>query len=114
MVASGTRKARAISVVVKPPSVRRVRATWASLASAGWQQVNISLRRSSAIALISTSSGSGAASSSAWAARCFWSRWASRRSRSMALRRAVVSSHAPGRFGIPDAGHAPRAATMAS
>jgi hypothetical protein len=37
MVASGTRKARAISSVLSPPSVRSVSATWASSASAGWQ-----------------------------------------------------------------------------
>ena len=47
MVASGTRKARAISSVVSPPSVRNVSATWASSASAGWQQVKTSSSRSS-------------------------------------------------------------------
>ena len=41
MVGSGTRKARAISGVERPPSSRSVKATWASGASAGWQQVNI-------------------------------------------------------------------------
>ena len=35
MVGSGTRKARAISAVVSPPSSRRVSATWAPVASAG-------------------------------------------------------------------------------
>ena len=35
IVGSGTRKARAISAVVSPPSVRRVSATRASIASAG-------------------------------------------------------------------------------
>ena len=44
---SGTRKARAISSVVRPPRVRSVSATWASSASAGWQQVKMSSRRSS-------------------------------------------------------------------
>ncbi len=47
MVASGTRKARAISAVVMPASVRRVSATWASNDSAGWQQVNMRRSRSS-------------------------------------------------------------------
>ena len=47
MVASGTRKARAISAVSRPPSRRRVSATWAAGASAGWQQVKIRRRRSS-------------------------------------------------------------------
>ena len=32
---------------VRPPSVRRVSATWASMASAGWQQVKMSSSRSS-------------------------------------------------------------------
>ena len=43
IVASGTRNARAISSVPSPPSVRRVSATWASSASAGWQQVKSEL-----------------------------------------------------------------------
>ena len=43
IVGSGTRNARAISSVVRPPSVRRVSATWASSASAGWQHVNTQL-----------------------------------------------------------------------
>jgi hypothetical protein len=38
MVASGTRKARAISAVLSPPSSRSVSATWTSAASAGWAQ----------------------------------------------------------------------------
>ena len=37
MVASGTRKARAISLVVRPPSRRSVSATRASVESTGWQ-----------------------------------------------------------------------------
>src|SRR6266550_577930 len=56
MVASGTRKALAICGVVSPPSVRSVSATRASGASAGWQQVNISRRRSSGTALMSVTS----------------------------------------------------------
>ena len=47
MVVSGTRKARAISGVDRPPSSRSVSATWAAGASAGWQQVKISRSRSS-------------------------------------------------------------------
>ena len=42
IVVSATRKARAISATVRPPSNRRVSATRASGASAGWQQVKIS------------------------------------------------------------------------
>jgi hypothetical protein len=37
MVASGTRKAAAISAVVSPPTARSVRAIRASALSAGWQ-----------------------------------------------------------------------------
>ena len=40
MVGSGTRNARAISAVVRPPSKRRVSATRASVESTGWQAVN--------------------------------------------------------------------------
>ena len=58
MVAVGTRKARAISSVSRPPSVRSVSATWASSASAGWQQVKISRRRSSGMSPGSNSGGS--------------------------------------------------------
>ena len=48
IVCSGTRKARAVSSVVSPPSVRSVSATWASSASAGWQHVKTSSSRWSA------------------------------------------------------------------
>jgi hypothetical protein len=41
IVASLTRNARAISARLRPPSVRKVSATWASFESAGWQQVKI-------------------------------------------------------------------------
>ena len=47
MVGSGTRNARAISAVVRPPSSRRVSATWTPVPRAGWQQVKIRRRRSS-------------------------------------------------------------------
>ena len=55
MVGSLDRNARAISAVVSPASVRRVRATLASSDSAGWQQVNISRSRSSGTPLWSDS-----------------------------------------------------------
>src|SRR5207253_2329566 len=58
MVGSLTRNARATSAVESPHSSRRVRATFASAASAGWQQVQISRSRSSAI---SPSTAAGAA-----------------------------------------------------
>src|SRR5207237_396034 len=62
LVAAGTRKARALSPVVRPPSSRSVSATCASTPSAGWQHVKISASRSSGIELTSSSSCSPAGS----------------------------------------------------
>ena len=59
MVGSLARKARPISAVVRPASVRRVSATRASSDSAGWQQVNISRSRSSVTQLSLGARGSG-------------------------------------------------------
>lgn len=59
IVASGTMNARAISSVVRPPSVRSVSGTCASSASAGWQQVKMSSSRSSGI-VVSGPMGSSA------------------------------------------------------
>ena len=47
IVGSGTRNARAISSVVRPPSSRSVSATRASVDSTGWQAMNTSRSRSS-------------------------------------------------------------------
>ncbi len=47
IVGSETRNARAMSGVATPHTRRRVSATWASAASAGWQQVKMSRSRSS-------------------------------------------------------------------
>jgi hypothetical protein len=87
MVGSGTRKARAISAVVSPPSSRSVNATRAAGASAGWQQVKIRRSRSSRTGPSSTGS-SWVCSRAAWACRS--SREDSRRRRSIARLRAVV------------------------
>src|SRR5438876_559840 len=111
MVDAGTRKARAISSVDRPPSVRSVSATCASVASAGWQHVKI--RRS-------LSSGTGASSSAVDSAMCraisasFRARRVRRRRRSMALCRAVPISQATGFAGRPAAGHCSSAAANAS
>ncbi len=88
MVGSGTRKACAISAVPSPPSSRRVSATWAAGASAGWQQVKIRRSRSSRTAPAGAGGSSGASSRAASACRS--ARDASRRSRSTARLRAVV------------------------
>ncbi len=53
IVASLVIKARAISIVVSPATARSVSATWASLESAGWQQVKINRSRSSPSAVSS-------------------------------------------------------------
>src|SRR5215207_687878 len=102
MVASGTMKAWAISGVDSPPRVRRVRATRASGDRAGWQQVKISRSRSSAMVCISVSWPRAASSRARVARRSASPR--SRRSRSMALLRAVVMIQAPGRSGTPAVG----------
>ena len=88
IVGSGTRNARAISSVVRPPRVRSVNATWESSPSAGWQHVNSSSSRSSlntASSSTSSSTASGAATRCAFAAKV-----RSRRIRSIARFRAVV------------------------
>src|SRR6266508_1289882 len=115
MVGSGTRKARAISGVRSPPSVRRVSATLASDESAGWQQVKMSRSRSSTILLRSCWSGSPAPRVMSWASSlCFSARRRSRRSRSMALLRAVVVIQPPGLAGTPVRGQRSRATRKAS
>ena len=97
IVGSATRNARPISAVVSPPSSRSVSATLASAGSAGWQQVNSSRSRSSGMVDMSvTTSGSSGISSGSLRASV-----ASRRNRSVAFRRAAVSSHASGLAGMP-------------
>src|SRR5919112_1300650 len=112
MVASGTMKARAISGVVSPPRVRRVSATLASSDRAGWQQVKTSRSRSSGMVCISLSCPRAASSRARVARRSASPR--SRRSRSMALLRAVVVIQAPGRSGTPAAGQRSMATRKAS
>jgi hypothetical protein len=102
---SATRKARAISGVVRPPRVFRVRATRASIWRAGWQQVKISRSRSSGIPLTSVSSPPSPSSSASLArVSVFSRRFRSRRSRSMARLRAVAVIHDAGLAGTPRAG----------
>ena len=107
MVGSDTRNACAISTVVRPHTSRSVSATWASLASAGWQQVKMSLSRSSGITSSSSAApapggaeaatgGSGSISSGSFARST-----ASRRFASIARRRAAVVSQAPVLRGTP-------------
>src|ERR1700722_8641576 len=132
MVASETRKARAICPALRPQTARSVSATCASLASAGWQQAKTRLSSSSSAcrsapppSAASPSPGrppwpaaagpSGQADGSVTASRASlrspsWSR----RSRSSALRRAVVASQPPGLAGTPSRGQCSIASTNAS
>ncbi len=116
-VGSGTRKARAISPVVRPPSSRRVSAARASVDSSGWQATNTSRSRSSPMPSSSATSAptSGVVSGSSRPTSASLRRYvSSRRIRSIARRLAVVISHAPGFCGTPSAGHCSSAATRAS
>ena len=76
-VAVGTRKARAISSLVRPPTARSVSATWDGADSAGWQH------RTRSVSVSSWSGGDPAGGSSAVAS--------SRRRRALSLRHASVS-----------------------
>ena len=111
MVVSDTRNAEAISGTVSPPSRRRVSATRASGARAGWQQVKISRSRSSSTGPVGAWGVSSAIIRACWylASRCD-----SRRILSMPLRTAVVVSHPPGLGGTPSTGHRSTAASSAS
>ena len=111
IVSSGTRKARAISSVLRPPSARRVSATCASSPSAGWQHVKTSSSRSSGnlVSCISSSTTSGTSSSRVLSASV-----RSRRRRSIARFRAVIVSHAPGLGGVPSRGQRSAATAKAS
>jgi len=107
IAASSTKKALAISATVRPPSNRRVRAIWALVARAGWQQVNISRSRSSTTD--ETVSSESLLSVIIAACTCLVSRVDSRRIRSIARFWAVVVSQAPGFGGRPDSGQRCRA-----
>ena len=109
IASSATRNACAISSAVRPPSARSVSATCASSASAGWQHVKRSSRRSSGnvVSSISISGDCGASRS------CVFSvSRRSRRMRSIARFRPVVTSQARGFAGVPSAGQ--RAAAIAN
>ena len=102
IVGSETRKARAISEVVSPASVLSVRATLASSASAGWQQVKIRRSRSSVTPLSWGVSSPGSSGFVDIATSCSLSLPVDLRlSLSIARLRAVVVSQAPGRRGTP-------------
>src|SRR5713226_3453026 len=117
MVETGTRKARAISSVVRPPRTRSVSATRASLERTGWQAMKMRPRRSSPTSssiAVSRSKTSRAISTSRPISSCLRSSVLRRRIKSIARCFAVPISQAPGRSGTPSAGHCSSAATRAS
>src|SRR6266567_4665402 len=118
-VGSGTRNARAISSVVRPPSKRSVSATRASVERTGWQAVNTRRRRSSPMSSSIALSKSATAifccaSSSRPSSSCLRSSSFFLRNKSIARCFAVAISQAPGLSGTPDSGHCSSAATRAS
>src|SRR5438093_1891000 len=119
MVDTGTRKARAISSVVRLASKRSVSATRASGERTGWQEMNMRRRRSSPTSSSVAVSRSATAiscwtSSSRPSSSCLRSSRSLRRRRSIPRCFAVVMSQAPGLSGTPDSGHCSSAATRAS
>src|SRR5690606_9290494 len=116
MVGSGTRKARAISPVLSPPSSFSVSAMRDSGGSTGWQAMSMRRKRSSPTSVSRTRSMSGmSVSSCSWASDwCFSAASFSWRQRSTARRFAVVISQAPGLSGTPCRGQVSSAVSSAS
>ncbi len=118
IVASPTRKARAISSVVSPPISRSVSAARASRDSAGWQATKIRLRSSSptssSIAASMSSVPASPSSSPRPISACLSARIRSRRNPSIARRFAAAISQAPGLRGTPLRGHSASAEASAS
>ena len=106
IVGSGTRNARAISSVVRPPSRRSVSATRASVESTGWQAVNTSRSRSSPTSSSSAASRSARPSPARSRARGRAPRACARaacRRRSMVDRAVLRGGHEPGARVVRDA-----------
>src|SRR5450756_348010 len=115
IVCSVTRKDLAASLVDRPPSSRSVSATWASVDSAGWQQVKMRRSRSSSTGPASSGMPGSLVPGERTATSLSSSRPRdSRRSRSMARLRAVVVIQPPGLGGMPSPGHLPRAMANAT
>src|SRR2546427_3190726 len=117
MFGTGTRNARAISSVVRPPSTRSVSATRASFERTGWHAMKMRPRSSSPNSSsidVSKSLPRSCRSTSRPSSSYLRSSVLRRRTRSVARCFAVAISQAPGRSGTPDAGHCSSAATRAS
>src|SRR5882757_4782377 len=97
IASSLARKARATWAVVSPHTVRSVSATCTSAAKDGWQQVKISRSMSSSSTLSVASQGADACSSNSCVnACCLLRKEMLRRTRSIALWRPTLTSHARG------------------
>ena len=116
MVASGTRNARAISAVVRPPTARRVSAICDAGDRTGWQHMNSRMSVSSDSAAGRSAAGASHCSGSAQRATLSSRRWraCSLRSRSVSRREATVISQPRGLSGMPSVGHCMAAARSAS
>jgi hypothetical protein len=113
-VGTGTRNARAISSLDRPPTTRRVSATRASGERTGWQLTNISASTSSSILSGSTSSATAEPIDGSAASRAYRSfRAVRRRIASIARRRAVAISQ-PAGFAGEASGHDTSASATAS
>jgi hypothetical protein len=109
-VPSGTRNPAATCAVVRPPTARKVRASWDGGDSAGWQHRNNSVSVSSGGA---SPTGVAVARSSA-AATSRRRRALSARQPSISARPATVVSQVRGHCGTPSLGHCRDAASSAS
>ncbi len=118
IVDSGTRKAWAISAVVRPPTARKVSASCDGADSVGWQHRNSSVSVSSAAGAAQASSAAGARAASTGrsaASRSSRRRLAvSLRTWSVMRRAATVTSQPRGLAGMPSSGHCTAAAVRAS
>jgi hypothetical protein len=116
IVDSGTKNARAISAVVRPPTARSVSASCDAPDSAGWQQRKSSVSVSSSSGAVSSGpaawSASGGSRAAAVASRR--SRARSARSWSVMRRDATAISQPLGLSGMPSPDHCVAAARSAS
>ena len=94
IASSVARKARATCAVVSPQTVRKVSATCTSAAKDGWQQMKISRSMSSSSA--AAASRADACSNIVRQRLLFAAKRTSRRTRSIALLRPTLTSHARG------------------
>ncbi len=114
IVASGTRNARAISAVVKPPTARNVNAIAEAGVNAGWQHMKRRTSVSSSCGAVSMAVGSVLWAASSATSLSRWRRADSLRMWSAIRRKATCVSHARGLSGRPSRGHCIAAASDAS